>query len=231
MDFFEVVQKRRSIRRFTEEKIPEGVIKRALEAALLAPNSSNLQTWNFFWVRSDKKRKKLVEYCLGQSAARTAAELVVVTANSKLWSRSNPQLIQYVESIQAPKPVQDYYKKLMPIMQSAGLLNAFAPIKWILLNTIGLFRPILRGPYGRGGLDEVAIKSAALTCENYVLAMAAQGYQTCMMEGFDEVRVKRLLSLPLAERVVMVIGAGKESESGTWGPQFRIPSDQVIHEV
>jgi nitroreductase len=80
-------------------------------------------------------------------------------------------------------------------------------------------------------LQEVAIKSAALASENLVLALTAQGYATCMMEGFDEVRVRNLLRLSASARVVMVIAVGLEGERGTWGPQFRIPTEQVVHEI
>ena len=52
-----------------------------------------------------------------------------------------------------------------------------------------------------------------------------------MVEGFDELRVKKLLSLKYSDRVVMVISVGEEAERGTWGPQFRIDSKKVFHEV
>ena len=45
MEFFEVVKARRSVRQYTEEPVPEEVIQKALDAALIAPNSSNLQSW------------------------------------------------------------------------------------------------------------------------------------------------------------------------------------------
>ena len=64
MELFECIKKRRSVRRFTEQPVNEGSMRKAFEAAILAPNSSNMQTWDFFWVRSDEKKKKLVEYYL-----------------------------------------------------------------------------------------------------------------------------------------------------------------------
>ncbi len=231
MDFFEAVRARRSIRRFREEAVPEGVVQKALEAAVLAPNSSNMQTWDFYWVRTADRKAKLVEYCFGQSAARTAAELVVVTADPRLWRRSNPEMIQFVESVNAPKPVLFYYKKLIPVTYRWGFLNSLLPIKWLLATATGLFRPITRGPFSKRDLQEVAIKSAALAAENFVLAISAQGYSTCMMEGFDESRVKRLFGLSGASRVVMVIAVGREGERGTWGPQMRIANEKVIHLV
>lgn len=231
MDFFEAVRARRSIRRFREEEVPVGVVQKALEAAVLAPNSSNMQTWDFYWVRTAEKKAKLVQYCLGQSAARTAAELVVITADPRRWRRSNPEMIQFVESVNAPKPVVFYYKKLIPLTYRWGFLNSLLPVKWLLATVTGLFRPITRGPFSKRDLQEVAIKSAALAAENFVLAISAQGYSTCMMEGFDESRVKRLLGLSGATRVVMVIAVGREGERGTWGPQMRIANEKVIHLV
>jgi len=231
MDYFSAVEARRSVRRYTNKEIPAAVVEKALAAACLAPNSSNTQTWDFYWVKTPEKKAKLVTACLSQSAARTAAELVVITADPRNWRRSQPELLRFVESINAPAPVITYYKKLIPFMYSWGPLNVLAPFKWILSNSVGLFRPMPRGPNGKSGLQEVAIKSAALAAENFVLAIAAQGYATCMMEGFDESRVKKLLQLPSSARVVMVISVGEAAPDGVWGARFRIDQTKVIHQI
>ncbi len=52
-DFYSVVRRRRSVRQYTDNPVPDAVIVRALEAALLAPNSSNLQPWEFYWFRPE----------------------------------------------------------------------------------------------------------------------------------------------------------------------------------
>ena len=70
---------------------------------------------------------------------------------------------------------------------------------------------------------------AALAAQNFVLAITAQGGATCMMEGFDESRVRKLLKLSSSSRVVTVLGIGFEAPRGTWGPQFRLPLEQVVH--
>lgn len=228
---FNVLRRRRSIRKFTSEPVPETVIERAVDAALLAPNSSNTQTWDFYWVKSESTRQKLIEGCLSQSAARTANQLVVVTADPKKWRRSQKRLLEYAKDVKAPRPVILYYEKLIPLVYQWGFLNTLGLFKWITSNIIGLFRPMMRGPNTKRDLQEVSIKSAALGAENFVLAISAQGYATCMMEGFDECRVKRLLKLPLSARVVMVIGIGREAERGTWGPRYRIPKEEVFHHI
>ena len=212
--------------------VPDAVIEKALAAAILAPNSSNTQTWDFYWVQSPKKKAKLVKYCLNQSAARSANQLIVVVADYKLWKRSHKPLIEWVKASRAPKIVLDYYTKLIPFTYRAGFLNLFTPVKVCISFFTGLVRPMMRIPRGTLGLQEVAIKSAALAAENFVLAIAAQDYDSCMMEGFDEWRVKHLLGLSwFSSRVVMVIAVGQSHTRGTWGPQMRLPLEQVVHKV
>jgi nitroreductase len=229
VDFFETVKRRRSIRRFKPDAFPDEMVEKAFEAAVLAPNSSNTQTWDFHWVKTEEKKKKLIHACMSQSAARTASHLIVATIGTNKWRRSQKPLIGWVRSITAPKKVILYYEKLLPFIYTVGIFNILAPLRWLFFNITNIFSPIMRGPYTDRDLQEIAIKSSALACENFVLAISAQGGATCMMEGFDEWRVKRLLGLGWNERVVMVIGVGYESERGTWGPQFRLPISEIVH--
>jgi len=60
MDFFEVIRKRRSVRRFTEEPVNEQDIWAMLEAARLAPSATNEQPWRFIVIR-DKELKKQMQ--------------------------------------------------------------------------------------------------------------------------------------------------------------------------
>ena len=60
MDFFEVIRRRRSIRRFTGEAVKEDDILAMLEAARLAPSATNEQPWRFIVIR-DKEIKKQMQ--------------------------------------------------------------------------------------------------------------------------------------------------------------------------
>ena len=88
MDFFELINKRRSVRRFTDESVPTEVINKSLNAAILAANSSNLQPWEFYWVKNNDKKQKLVEACFSQNAAKTAQELIVSVSRIDTWKRN-----------------------------------------------------------------------------------------------------------------------------------------------
>ena len=70
------MKKRRSVRKFNDSEVPQDVMRKCLKASLLAPNSSNLQPWEFYWARSlEKKKERLVEACFSQNTAKTAKDL------------------------------------------------------------------------------------------------------------------------------------------------------------
>ena len=82
--FAAVVEGRRAVRELGAEPIPEQDVRELLQAAILAPSSSNLQPYELCWVRSEDARRKLVRACMSQRAARTASELIVCIAR---WDR------------------------------------------------------------------------------------------------------------------------------------------------
>jgi len=59
LDFMEVVKKRRSIRRYKSDPVPENVLDQILEAARLAPSAGNRQPWHFIIVRNENTKKQL----------------------------------------------------------------------------------------------------------------------------------------------------------------------------
>lgn len=227
MDFFEAAKRRRSVRKYTETKVPEAVVQKAIDAALIAPNSSNMQTWRIFWVRSAEGRKQLIRACLDQGAARTSAELLVFVADPSVWKTAQRALLEHHKHDNRPDIIS-YYGKLMPFLYGWRIL---APFKWLMFNVGGIFKPMPRKPWSSRDIEETCIKSAALACENFMLAIAAQGFDTCPMEGFDEWRVKRLLGLGWRARVVMVISVGERDPRGVWGEQYRLPQSKIVKQV
>ncbi len=73
----------------------------------------------------------------------------------------------------------------------------------------------------------VAHKSAALAAQTFMLSMAAEGYDTCPMEGSDTLRIKKILNLPLSSEINMVISCGIRKPEGVYGERFRIPFEEV----
>jgi nitroreductase len=232
MNLFEAIETRRSVRKYFNEPVPLPVIEKALQAALLAPNTSNLQPWEMYWVRTPEKKAQLVTACLSQSSAATAAELVVFVARTDTWRRNRELVLEALNTRgNPPQQMVDYYKKIVPLFYAHGWLDSIGLLKSILFPIVGLFRPVPRGPFSTSALKATLGKTVALACENFMLAITAQGYSTCPMEGFDERRVKKTLSLGGSSSIVMVISVGKEDPAGIYGERLRLDPTLFLFEV
>lgn len=97
--FFEAVKERRSVRIFEQDKpFDHDVVKKCLEAAILSPNSSNLQLYNFIRIpESSQLKDPLAKLCMGQKAAITARELVVVVTRRDLWKSRAEANFEYIQ--------------------------------------------------------------------------------------------------------------------------------------
>lgn len=231
--FSKLVHARRSIRQFTDEKIPEHILDECLDLALLAPNSSNLQTWKFYKIKNTQVRQDLIKACFSQPAAATSSELIVCVAVPGQWSPHSKQMLELLKSQPGgiAKSVERYYKTLVPIVYTVGLFSLMTPFKWVFNTVMGWFRPVPREPLSSFGLTLWSVKSCALACENLMLAFCAHGFDSCPMEGFDSHRVKKILNLPANEKIVMIIGAGRRAEGGLYGPRLRFPREQIIKTI
>lgn len=231
-EFFKVVKSRRSVRVFEKEQIPESDVRDCIEAALLAPNSSNLQPWEFYWVRSSEKKAKLVEACFSQPAAATASDLIVCVARTKTWRRNRNLLLASLRAQEGvPRSALKYYEKIVPMIYTVGFLGAVARLRSVLFFFAGMFRPVPREPSSVAELKSWAIKTTALACENLMLAFRAKGFDSCPMEGMDSRRVRKLLELPSDAVVVMVVGAGRRAKGGVYGPRMRLDPSLFTFEV
>ena len=233
-EFDKIVRTRRSVRRYKKIDINDDDVKDSIHHASLAPNSSNLQLWEFYHITSEELMNKISKACFDQPAARTANQFVVIVTRKDLWNKrrifnintiKNKTLNASDKSLKNRDLALKYYKYLIPTIyrEFFGLLGY---IRYINAMIIGLFRPIYR-QVTNSDMRVVAHKSSALAAQNFMLSMTSKGYDTCPMEGFDSLRVKRILSLPYSSEINMVISCGIRDDNGVYGKQIRVPFDDI----
>ena len=235
MNFFDVINKRRSVRKFSNIDVPESVMRKCLESCILAPNSSNLQPWEFYWIRDKEKKEKVIQACFSQNAAKTAKELVIAVSRIDTWKRNRDLIIEdYKKKNKLLPIINKYYNKLVPLMyyhDRFGISGIIKRIIYLFINILGYFKPIIRGPIYKHQLFETVTKTTALACQNLMMALSAEGFDSCPMEGFDEKRIKKILDLNWQSHVVMIFGIGKARKDGVYGKRFRINNKLVIKEI
>jgi nitroreductase len=233
-EFQEIINYRRSNRAFDPEvEVPNDVIQRSLERTVLSPNSSNMQLWEFHWIQSKVELEKYVPLCLGQRAAKTAKHMVVFVTRRDKWrerARWNAEKIKETikgEPNKLQKSAINYYSKLMPLVYANDPFGFMTLVRKSISFFMGLRKPF----YRTGGIAKQRIvvhKSCGLAAQTFMLSIAAEGFHSCPMEGFDEKRVKKALKLPRRAEINMIIAVGKGTEEGVWGPRFRVPNEEVI---
>jgi nitroreductase len=82
MDFYEVVEKRRSVRAYDRRAVEDEKLQRILEAARLAPSAGNRQEWRFVVVRDVEIRRQLMGVASNQPFVAQAPIVVACCAES-----------------------------------------------------------------------------------------------------------------------------------------------------
>ncbi|MFC2996590.1 nitroreductase family protein [Acinetobacter sichuanensis] len=226
-----VIQSRRSVRKFTEKKIPNEVLEQCLDLALLAPNSSNLQPWTFYVVQTQEKKQQLVKACLSQLAARTAAELIICVARTDRIDEMSQRNLSEFPFPEVPPIVQKYYRYI-PYNYKTGYFNTlgnFKKVAFKIARTMNKQLPVTA--FNPADAKLWAAKTTALACENLVLALRAYGFDSCMMEGFDEPMLRQIVNLNDQQYPIMVIAAGERAEDGVFLPQYRFDRDLFIQKI
>ena len=123
------------------------------------------------------------------------------------------------------KGALDYYQKIIPKLyrgrqKLTGFLNSLKS------NWEGI-RKVTYREVKSSDIRVVGHKSTALAAQTFMLSMAALDYDTCPMEGFDSVRLKKVLNLPKSSEINMVIGCGIRKKDGVYGNRFRLPINEV----
>lgn len=242
MNLEEVLNYRRSVRVFDKAKpLDPEKVKHCLELATLAPNSSNMQLWEFYQVLQPDLLAKISKACFDQTATSTASEVVVFVTRQDLYRKrakfvldfEKENIRQYSPPERQEKRIKDrelYYGKVMPFIYARffGLLGFF---RVIVAGIVGLFRPMMR-EVSECDMRVTVHKSCALAAQTFMIAMANEGYDTCPLEGFDSKQVKKLLNLPRGAGVNMIIACGiRDGNKGIWGARGRVPFKDVYHRI
>jgi len=237
----EAINYRRSVRIYDAEKpIDTKIVKQCLQQAALAPNSSNMQLWEFYHITSKDIIAKITPFCFNQNAAKTAQQLVVFVVRKDLWRKRAKANLEFMDSVfgknnpkskqsSREKVARNYYGKVIPFVY-ADFLGIFGFLKYIMTFIVGLFKPMYR-QVRKSDMRIVAHKTCGLAAQNFMISMAAKGLDTCPMEGSDTLRVKNLLGLPFGAEINMIVSCGIRTEKGVYGERFRVSFEEVYKEV
>jgi len=89
MNFLELAEKRRSVRAYKAEAVPEALLQEVLEAGRLAPSAVNKQPWRFIVVREEMNRRGLGAAYAREWFWRAPVIIVVCILPNEAWTRAH----------------------------------------------------------------------------------------------------------------------------------------------
>ena len=182
MDFYEVVDKRRTVREFEPRPVEEEKMLRVLNAGLKAPSHNHLREWEFILVKDFDSRRKIVEEGAG-------VENVV---DAKQLNRELAALSDLLQREMYLKAIPSQHKMLV---SSPELLVVCFKMKKPLRDCKTLYE-----------LNNFASVWACI--ENILLAMAAEGLFGVTYIPHETGALKRMLNVPEDYEVAALIPIG-----------------------
>jgi len=179
MDVMEAIQKRRSIRHYKPDDIPDHVLNRLLSAVRLAPSGKNSQPWKFVVVRDKTTKSRVAAACNWKTAE---GELI-----SQSWVDEAPVFILACGS--EKEAAVRYYKDGEVITTNWAALQvemAQAPIEY----------------------ESALVADLTVAMDHLTLAAVSEGLGTCWIGGLNEGQMKDILSIPDDVRAPVAVALG-----------------------
>ncbi|WP_404401714.1 nitroreductase family protein [Idiomarina seosinensis] len=121
-DFKKLAMQRRSVRWFTDERVPRPLVERAMGAATLAPSACNRQPFNVYIVDQGDKLKRAVKQPMGTSGwEHNIPMLAVFVGDFSSFEAARDRHVPYIDASLAAM-------NLMLALETLGLSSC--PINW-----------------------------------------------------------------------------------------------------
>jgi nitroreductase len=210
MDLFEAIQGRKSIRRFKETPVPDGDIRKILNAGRLAPSANNTQPWSFVVIKDRALLRKMA------AAARDMIDAMVPFAESEKQAQ---RLAAYKNS---------YYT----FFENAPVVIAVC-MEAYDAGTDGLLAKMGYSPEDMKRLRPLpGLQSVSAAIQNMLLAIHALGYGAVWTGCYpmqDRVSaIQKLFSIPSDVIPLAIIVLGKPMEKKA--PEDRFKQERVHRE-
>ena len=195
-----VIAERRSTPRFAPTPIADADLKRIIVAGLESPSGYNLQPWRFVIVKSPEQRRKLCVASYDQPKIEQAPVVIVALGDSEGWREGD-----------------------LDAMIRIGAEHGYAhPSK------SGEMRQTIHKYFTEHHNMPMWLNRQVMIALTTMMLMAeALGYDTALMEGFEDRKIREAVGAPDRMEVICLLAIGYcEGEDKRYGGRF--PADRVV---
>lgn len=204
MEFFEVIEKRRTVRDFENEEISEVVIEKIIGAALKAPTNDHMRDWHYIVIQNRNTVMKLLDIIPKGMSDEDMEQLI------RDWNLSDSEQ-------------QNAYRDAVP-KQHKMLMDASVVVIPLLKQKTDILHP--------DNISHLnGFASIWCSIQNIFLASTAEGYGCTLRVplGNEGEYVKEVLGFPDDYFMPCFIGIGKPKKNVSVIKQKNIDIKERIH--
>jgi nitroreductase len=176
----EAIEHRRATPSFDGSPIPDGDLKKILEAGLKAPSGYNMQPWRFVVVRTPEQRRRLRAASFNQAKVEEASAVIVACGDQDGWRSDLEEMIR----LGREGGMTENYTEQARVNIPAYLGNHPNLTAWLNRHVM------------------IAMTTMLWMAE-------VLGYDTAPMEGYEAEKVREVLRLPLSYEVIALLAIGR----------------------
>ncbi|AET66515.1 nitroreductase [Desulfosporosinus orientis DSM 765] len=202
MDVKEALLKRRSIRKFKSDPVPDDLLQELFEAARLAPSGTNHQPWRFVVVKNQRIKEQIQNAAFNQRFLSEAPILLVCCADLSSYANNTRKRVQELvdAGVFGPDAFDNY-----PNID-----------KQLDENTLKGFIPH-------------AMLNVALAIEHIALRAVSLGLGTCWVQLMKAKKIAQILDLPDNLVITALLPVGYPNQDPPQRP--RINLEEIIYKV
>ena len=182
MDFYEAVEKRRTVREFLPQPVEAEKLMRVLSAGLKAPSHNHLREWEFVLIGGFEQRKRVADVVAKDFSEKEVAEATRAMSDWEKEAYLKALPVQRRMLVTSPELLIVCFKMRSPFKECRTLydLNCYASV-WACV-------------------------------ENILLAMAAEGLYGVTFMTDNTAPLKKMLGIPTDYEVAALIPIGHPQE-------------------
>jgi nitroreductase len=177
----QAIRERRSTPSFDGEPIAASDLRQILDAGLHAPSGYNMQPWRFIVVQHPEQKKRLRGACYNQAKVEEASAVIVACGDRDGWRKDLEEMLRLGRAAGMPESYAAQAAATVP-----AYLSEFSDSEMI------------------GWLN----KQVTIAATSMMWMAEVLGYDTAVMEGFEQKKVCETLRLPMSYWVVSLLAVG-----------------------
>ncbi|MCP3873229.1 MAG: NAD(P)H-dependent oxidoreductase [Desulfobacteraceae bacterium] len=186
----------------SEKKISKKELETILKAACLSPSSFGMEAWKFLVLESKKVREKIRPVCWDQPQVTDASHVIVILARPDLVEPSNAYIKDMFMRRKLPEDLTLAYIEKYKWYMETEVLPIMTPYAW-------------------------CAKQCYIALANIMTTAASMGIDSCPMEGFEKVKLEKILNIDKEKYEVAVLVA-LGYRAGEQTPRLRHTGEKLI---